>query len=211
MKKQNRLIKTGRIAGIVTTLYIFAYSLLNIVGDFNDFPGMTLLAYLSVKLVFPIAVIVSWLIYADAYVVTKRKSEEKTNYPWDMLGVGMIFVLGFITLYNLLEFISYISTEWKIIDGLHVCILGKTCIFLGWVLLWMCSFMLARYIRNMGKVVKKVVVLSSFVVFICTFAYFAHIQKDYIERETESVWIQKMIEYYDENGMGPDVPPFSSV
>jgi len=212
VKQKDMMIKR-RTATVITVLYILLCSLLYIWGDFKDVQAIFFLACFAAKIVLYMAVFIVWLVYADAYIAmrvgTKKKIESKTSYRWDIVGVGFVFILGFVALYYLLDLIYYLASEWKIVDGLLVCILCNVGVLAGWFLLWMCSVKLTGCISNAQKIIKKGLILALLIVFSVAFAYLTHIGKEYVKKETESVWTKKMIEYYDENGMGPDVPPFS--
>lgn len=215
MNQQEQFIKKRRTAACITIIYIFLSSLLCILENMKIIPVIFLVACIGVRIFLFILVLIVWLVCGDAYIATKietkKEAEGETSYVWDVVGIGIVFVLGFITLYYFLDTIYYLASEWKIINGLIGCIIWKICNWTGWLLLWIFSFKIARYMSNTKKVVRNIIVLTILIVLVIASVYITHVQNDYILQETESVWMRKMIEYYDENGMGPEVPPFSGL
>ncbi len=160
----------------------------------------------------PILLLVAWCkcIKRYLYLEVDALGEENklSRRVWVYLGVIMMLCLGSGVWHGYTNMIDYLKDIWKIADGLYDCVSIKVGIFVGWLLCFVCSILVQRIMKANGKVVAKALIIAVIVGSSVFLVKYEQTSKDYIEKQTSSVWTQKMIEYYQEQGTDYRVEPF---
>lgn len=164
-------------------------------------------------IILPFLCFASWALYIGFYVYRECESQRIEGNVASLLiffiSVAITVLLGVGGYNRAVDLVYYITRNKNLLDGLLDCIAIKLWISVGWIFCFMGCVMLRKLFRMKGKLFKKIIVCMCVCLCACGLVHFEKSKENYIYTHTETVWVQKMIDYYEENGMGMDVEPFS--
>lgn len=177
--------------------------------------GLRTMVIVFAVLVWPIVVVAVWGRCIGYYLGLKiKKSDDRVSTAqrvWICISIVIIAFFG-IKIYSAFsDLVTYVADNLNILDGLYYCVAIKTGIAAGWLFCWLCSMKLRGVISAQGKILKKLLMLVIGMILAAVLIHVTDIREEYISKYTDHVWIIRMMEYYDEHGIGPDVVPFSNL
>lgn len=199
----------------LTIILILEYATSSIWQNYSFLEDLRLTVLFVGVFVLPVLMYGAWAILAFQYLKRRyyfcKKNGNISVFLWSVINVSLLFFAGVQVINNLKSTITYIVDNFNILDGLYKCILIKVGIILGWLFCVICYVKCNEKIEEDQIAVRRYVLFAIAVVIAFVILGYRERAELYVQYETEAVWTQKMIEYYNENGTGPDVPPFSSL
>lgn len=210
-RENYRKVKIWTIS--LTIISILEYIVSSIWQNYSFLEDLRLTVLFVGVFVLPVLMYGAWAILAFQYL-EKRYYICKENgnilvFGWSVINALLLFCAGVQFINSLKSTITYLADNFKILDGIYKCILIKVGLTLGWLICAVCYMKCNVKIEEGRIAIRRYVLFAIAMVIVCVILGYKERAELYVLYETESVWTKKMIEYYDENGMGPDVPPFS--
>ncbi len=149
--------------------------------------------------IFPVVLWIYWYKYIKSYVGLDVHVSIRGEKYWFYLILTIVYIYGMCSLLRFRELVDYVTNNIKLVDGLYICIGIKLILFVIWMLFWGSVVNCSRSFVNDYTIHKRIIVCFVYILMGVVLIYFNKIQENYVYKRTETVWYEKMIDYYENN------------